>query len=328
MLVDWPLDRLREYRPDRVEPADFDAFWAKTLTQSREAATDAVFTPYDAGLATVDVFDVTFSGYAGQPVKAWFLLPKHLEGPLPCVVNYLGYSGGRGLPHDWLHWSAAGYAHLLMDTRGQGFNPAYPGDTADPDASGAPQAPGFMTRGIGDPQTYYYRRVFTDAVRAVETVRAHSRVDADRVVVTGDSQGGGITIAVAGLVDGLVAAMPNVPFLCHYRRATEITDSAPYSEIVTYLKAHRHDVDQVFSTLSYFDGVNFATRATAPALFSVALMDAVCPPSTVYAAYNHYAAEKEIVVWPYNGHEGGQTLQRVEMLRFAAGQTAAGEALG
>ncbi|WP_257955964.1 acetylxylan esterase [Nocardioides sp. B-3] len=48
-----------------------------------------------------------------------------------------------------------------------------------------------------------------------------------------------------------------------------------------------------------------AARADVPALFSVALMDDVCPPSTVYAAYNHYAGPKEIEVYTYNEHEGG-----------------------
>jgi cephalosporin-C deacetylase len=319
VLVDWPLERLRDYLPERTEPAGFDDFWAATLEQARAAGSDAVFTPYDAGLTTVEVYDVTFSGFAGQPVKGWFLVPRHAEGPLPCVVEYIGYGGGRGLPHDSLHWSAAGYANLIMDTRGQGSNGWLVGDTPDPDAYGGPQAPGFMTRGVTDPEHYYYRRVFTDAVRAVDVARAHPRVDPSRVLITGGSQGGGITIAVAGLVDGLTAVMPNVPFLCHYRRATEVTDAYPYGEIVDYLKAHRTEVDRVFETLSYFDGVNFATRAGAPALFSVALMDDVCPPSTVYAAYNHYAgADKDITVWPYNGHEGGASFQRTEMYRFAA----------
>ena len=34
-------------------------------------------------------------------------------------------------------------------------------------------------------------------------------------------------------------------------------------------------------------------------------MDAICPPSTVFAAYNNYAGPKQVTVWPYNGHEGG-----------------------
>jgi cephalosporin-C deacetylase len=318
MLVDWPLEQLREYRPERDEPADFDDFWKATLDEARTAASPAAFQAYDSGLATVDVFDVTFSGFAGQPVRGWFIAPRGATQPLPCVVEYLGYGNGRGWPHEWLHWSAAGYANFVMDTRGQGSNGSLVGVTPDPDPSGGPQTPGFMTRGVTDPSTYYYRRVFTDAVRAVETAREHPLVDASRVVVGGASQGGGITLAVSGLVEGLAGAMPDVPFLCHYRRATQITDAYPYHELVSYCRTHREEVDQVFATLRYFDGVNFAARATAPALFSVALMDAVCPPSTIFAAYNHYAGAKEISVWPYNGHEGGAGYQRAAQIRHLA----------
>ncbi len=49
----------------------------------------------------------------------------------------------------------------------------------------------------------------------------------------------------------------------------------------------------------------FAARATAPALFSVGLMDPICPPSTVYAAYSVYAGERDIRVWRYADHGGG-----------------------
>jgi cephalosporin-C deacetylase len=318
MFVDWPLERLREYHPDRVEPADFTEFWDTTLAQARAARWPARFEPYDAGMATIEVYDLTFAGYGGHPVRGWFYLPRGLDGPLPCVVSYIGYGGGRGLAHEHLMWPVAGYAHLVMDTRGQGSAGYLRADTPDPEAGPDPHTPGFMTSGIGDPARYYYRRVFTDAVLAVEVARAHPRVDPGRVAVAGGSQGGGITLAVAGLVDDLAAVLPDVPFLCHYRRATEITNEYPYAELVTYCKTHRDHVDRVFTTLSYFDGVNFAARATAPALFSVALMDAVCPPSTVYAAYNHYTGPKQITVWPYNGHEGGAAFQQVEQLRFLA----------
>ena len=81
-------------------------------------------------------------------------------------------------------------------------------------------------------------------------------------------------------------------------------DSLPYGEIAHFCKVHRDRVETVFGTLSYFDGLNFAARANAPALFSVGLMDDIYPPSTVYAAYNHYAGPKEIRVWPFNRHEG------------------------
>jgi cephalosporin-C deacetylase len=264
----------------------------------------------------VETFDVTFNGYGGHPIKGWLLLPRRRQEPLPCVVEYIGYGGGRGFPHDWLLWSAAGFANLVMDTRGQGTAVWRKGDTPDPAPGASPHYAGFMTQGVFDPQTYFYRRVFTDGVRAVEAAKSHPAVDAERIAVTGMSQGGGITIAVGGLEPSVKVVMPDVPFLCHYRRATEITDSSPYSEIVQFCKAHRDKVDDVFNTLSYFDGVNFAARTQVHSLFSVALMDLICPPSTVFAAYNHFVGPKDIDVYAYNDHEGGGTHHKVEQVKF------------
>ena len=97
-------------------------------------------------LTLVDTYDVTFNGYAGQPIKGWFIVPKNVRSVLPCVVEYIGYGGGRGLPHEWLEWANAGYAHFVMDTRGQGSN-WRTGDTPDLEVDGGnPQIPGFMTR--------------------------------------------------------------------------------------------------------------------------------------------------------------------------------------
>src|SRR5262245_64631937 len=117
---DLPLDQLRAYRPAREEPPDFDAFWADTLATSRAAGVAPTFERVAGPLRNVIVDDVTFSGFGGQPIKAWFLAPAGASGPLPVVVEYIGYGGGRSLPWEWLTWSAAGYAHLVMDTRGQG----------------------------------------------------------------------------------------------------------------------------------------------------------------------------------------------------------------
>ena len=315
-FYDLPEDELVSYKPRRDEPGDFDEFWKQTLTEARENPLDAVFEKVDYGLKHIETYDVTFNGFGGQPIKGWFNIPHGRNGVLPCIVEYIGYGGGRGFPMDWLIWASAGYAHFIMDTRGQG-SAWQPGDTSDIEPSGSnPHYPGFMTKGIYNPETYYYRRVFTDAVRAIEAARSHEAVESSRIAVTGKSQGGGISIAVAGLEPSIRAVCPSVPFLCHYRRATEITDTLPYDEISRFLRIHRDKVDVVFRTLSYFDGLNFAARAKAPALFAVGLMDDICPPSTVYAAYNHYAGEKDMRVWRYNQHDGGGTFQVADEIKF------------
>jgi len=314
-FFDLSLEKLYEYYPQRNEPADFDAFWQTTLAETRQRPLEVSFSPLETGLKLIDSYDVRFSGFGGQPIRGWLNLPAGQQNaPLACVVEFIGYGGGRDLAINWLFWAAAGYAHFIMDTRGQGSSWSR-GDTPDSEPEGDPHYPGFMTRGIQNPKSYYYRRVFSDAVRAVEAARAHPAVDKNRVAITGGSQGGGITLATAGLTE-VQAVLPDVPFLCHYRHATQLVASYPYAEISNYCKVHRDKVETVFETLSYFDGLNFAARAKAPALFSAGLMDDICPPSTVFAAYNHYAGPKQIKTYEYNNHEGGANFQTLEKLNF------------
>ena len=143
-----------------------------------------------------------------------------------------------------------------------------------------------------------------------------TRFDASRTVAVGGSQGGGITIAVGGLVPDLAGVAPDVPFLCDFPRAATLTDRHPYREIGLFLKTHRGRTQDVLRTLSYFDGVNLAPRATAPALFSVGLMDPVCPPSTVFATYHRYGGEREIETWRFADHAGGMASQARRQLRW------------
>ncbi|HEY0496758.1 MAG TPA: acetylxylan esterase [Kutzneria sp.] len=319
-LFDLSLAELRTYQPELVEPGDFDEFWRRTLEEAAGHELAARFDPHDAALSEVEVYDASFAGWDGHRISGWLILPKHAPRPMPCVMQYLGYQRGRGTPHDHLVWPASGRAVLVVDPRGQGASVAdHAGDTPDPAGGHNPQSPGFMTRGILDPEHYYYRRVYTDAVRAVDAAKSHPAIDPGRVYVAGASQGGGIATAVAGLRNDVAGALVDVPFLTHFRRALDITDNDPYQEIVRFLKTQRGCDERVFRTLSYFDGALHAARSGCPVLYSVALRDQTCPPSTVFASYNRWAhPDKAIEIYPWNTHEGGSADHRDRQLRWLA----------
>ena len=310
---DLPLPELERHRPAPEEPADFDEFWLGTLKEAAQAEPLVSVRPVDSGLRLTETWDVTFRGFAGDPVRAWFSRPAGVREPLPAVVEFAGYGRGRGLPHERLTWVNAGYAHLLMDNRGQGDQYGVGGDTPDPHAT-APGGPGPAVRGLLAPQDYHYRRLITDAVCAVSAVRALPGVDAGRTAAVGNSQGGGLALAVAGLVPDLAAVLVTAPLLCGIRRALDLTDAGPYGEIAAYLSVRRGAEAAAYRTLAYVEGVSFARRAHAPAHFGVGLRDTVCPPSGAYAAFNRYAEltadapRKEIHPYPYNGHEGGDAV--------------------
>lgn len=305
---------LGAYRSAVEMPDDFAAFWAGTVAEARAAGGEIRLEPAQTSLKLIEVFDVTFPGFGGHPVKGWLALPKQREEKIPVICQYVGYGGGRGFAHEQLHWAASGYAHFRMDTRGQGSGWST-GATPDPVGT-TPSIPGMMTKGILDRNDYYYRRVFTDGVRAVDAVAGLDFVDAERIAVCGGSQGGGIALAVAGIDGRVKAVMPDVPFLCDFPRAVRVAGRDPYLEIVRFLAQHRDKSAKVFEILRYFDGVNFARQSRAAGLFSVALMDDVCPPSTVYGAYQAFAGEKTIVEYEFNNHEGGGPYQDLEQMNW------------
>lgn len=300
MLVDLPLEQLRRYRYPRTAPEGLRGFWDETLASSRAAAGAVVAECLDHPLRTLAVHDVTFPGFGGEPVRGWWLLPPE---PAGVVIEYLGYGGGRGLPHERMLWASHGYAHLVVDSRGQGsiWNV---GETADPHGSG-PAAPGVLTRGVDAPEHLYYRRLLTDAVLAVDAVAQLPGGAGQRVGVVGHSQGGAMALATAALHDGVSVAFARTPFLCGIGRSIEVTDAAPYAELATYLATHRDQAESVLGVLDHVDIAHLAPWVRCPTRVTVGLADMICPPSGIFAAINAMEPPPDVVTWPYNGHEGG-----------------------
>lgn len=301
-VVDLPEEELLLHRVTTPEPADLDEWWAAHLAKTAAAATPVSLTPHEPGLyGPLSVHDVEFSGAHGHRVRGWFLRPPGDE-PLPVVVTYIGYGGGRGIPAQHTLLPSAGYAVLVMDSRGQGGVWSV-GATGDAGSGTGPEHPGVMTKGITSPDDYYYTRLFLDAARAVDVAAELPGVDPDRIGVTGGSQGGALALAASALRPGRVKVChSDVPFLCDLHRAVRIGTTTPYTEISDFLAQHDALVPTVLRTLQYVDCALLARRITAPSLLSVGLMDEICPPSTVYAAYHEISAPKEITVSQFGKH--------------------------
>jgi cephalosporin-C deacetylase len=299
---DLPLAALREHRTATEEPADLDGWWTARLDEARAAASPPSVTRYQAeAYGALPVYDVEFSGARGDRIRAWYLRPPGASSaPMPTVVRFIGYGGGRGLPADHTMLPAVGYALFVMDTRGQGGRWTI-GATGD--LSPGPEYSSVMTRGITRPEDYYYTRLYVDAVRAVETAAGFEGVDGSRIAVSGGSQGGALALATAALLGNQVTAChADVPFLCDIQRAVTLSPSMPYAEVAEFL-AQQVDLESVaLDTLRYVDCALLARRITATCLVSVGLMDDICPPSTVFAAYNAITAAKEIAVFQFGVH--------------------------
>jgi cephalosporin-C deacetylase len=297
---DLPLERLREYHTATEEPAGLDDWWAARLREARALAKPPAFTAHEPGLyAPFEVSDVEFSGGAGDRVRAWYIRPRRAVDRV--VVKFIGYGGGRGIPSEHMLLPALGYAVLVMDSRGQGGNWT---TGATPDGTGTgPEYSQVMTRGITTPESYYYTRMFTDAALAVD-IALELAGPTGKVAVSGGSQGGALALAAAALqAENVAVCHADVPFLCDIQRAITLAPRAPYTEVPQFLAENVDLIPRALDTLRYIDCALLARRITATTLVSAGLMDDVCPPSTVFAAFNEInAPDKDIAVYPFSGH--------------------------
>jgi cephalosporin-C deacetylase len=294
--IDWPLDQLRDYRPETSREPDFDDYWQMTMAEALAQPLRAELTPCGLPARDLECFSVRFDGYGGSRIAGWYLRPPG-SGPFPAVCVYHGYSGRGPRLLDLLPLAYQGIAVLSMDCRGQN------GESQDTASYPEGRSPGWMTQGIREKWSYYYRYVYADAVRALELLAQREEVDEKRLAVTGVSQGGGLTLAAAALSQLPILALPDIPFLADFRRAIRIATAGPYLEIPNFLKAHPYTEDAVFRTLSYCDTLNLAGRIQCRTVMLNCLWDDICPPSTVFGVYNQIRAEKRIEVYPYHKHE-------------------------
>ncbi len=302
-LIDMPLEKLKVYEGRNPRPADFDEYWDKALAELDKVAPAASFEPHTLPTSVADAYKLTFTSSRGAKIFAKFMKPKNIKGKAPAVLIFHGLSGSSGEWSDLIKFAAEGYVVAAMDTRGQG---GYSEDVGG--VPGTTYATPFMRGFDGTPEDLLCKDLFLDTAQLARTVAALDYVDETRMVATGGSQGGALTLACAALFPTLKLCAPTYPYLCDYKRVWEMDlDKGAYDGIRYYLRnfdpRHEH-IDEFFTKLGYIDLQFLAPRIRAKVMMSTGLMDTTCPPSTQFSAYNKISSEKQVIIYPDYGHEG------------------------
>lgn len=299
MLVDLSYEELIKYKPVQNKENDFDEFWAETLNEAKSEDLKPNVEKIDYIVKEIDAFKAYYNGYGGARICGWYLLPKSFKPPFPVLLWFHGYGDNKQKINYYLKWLLMGYAVFAIDIRGQN------GESMDNNSYPSPSAVGYMTKGVFDKNKYYYRYVYADCIRALDFLASRKEIDMSRICITGASQGGGLTLATAALDERPKLAIAEIPYLCHYRRAVEWAEDFPnitYIEFQNVIKKYPEREEEMFKTLSYFDNLNLADKIKSRTIISCAMKDTCCPPSTIFAVYNHIEAEKQMIKMPYYVH--------------------------
>jgi len=288
-----------------MPPADFRDFWLETLNEIGDGPPEAKVAEgrYSPSGYLDHRFDVSWSGLGGVQVGGWLFRPMTSRGRSPAVVYYPGYGGqvwDRG------DLSRRGYVAFACSPRG--------GLLSDPDYKASISS--MLCEGIETPQTYSFRGVYADAIQAVRFVHSLPEVDSHRVYVCGASGGAACAAAAAAFAEGVAGLAAEIPFMTDFPCVLEQVDTAPYSEVVQYVRDHPGMADTIRTTLSYFDTVSFAPEIGVPTIVSYGEDDRVCPPATVRTFFDALRCVKALAVYPSRGHSRGADFLELSLAFF------------
>lgn len=290
------IEDLEKLAPPLTSQPDLEEYWDRTLAKLKDKPLNATRSLVETPLAYMEAYKVEYEGFDDTRICGWYLLPRLSRSEkIPCVIHYHGYTGSKGYPEDYASYILMGIAVFSIDIRGQG------GETGNRLDQSYGMTRGWITQGILQRDTCYYKAITIDALRALDWVSEQPEVDPSRLCASGVSQGGGLAMIAAALSDKPAIAVAHIPNMCQMDFGV-LNSSSSLSEAAAFIERFPEHLNTVIDTLSYYDNMNLAHRIRIPILVTVGLKDPVTMPETIYAAYNRIASKKEIIPYPFTGH--------------------------
>ncbi len=283
-------------KPKTRRPKDFDVFW-KSTTEELEVIAPRYTIDSDPTNSDgkTSCFKVSYFSLRQNLIHGWYCHPNR-GGNFPGLLINPWYGEKEVRAPKYI--AELGYAVLAYQARGFEVNQSsYPRENSS-----------YMTLGIENPKTYVFRDIIAHAIRGIDFLYAQSEVDKKRIGTAGPSQGGGLSLILAGLDYRVTAAAADFPFLSCFELALPQADY-PYKEIEDYLRENPDKRDATMETLSYFDALNFANKIQVPVLINMGLLDHICPPASVIATYNSIRGSKKLKTYPTATHNDQNSLR-------------------
>ncbi|MBD0777839.1 acetylxylan esterase [Maribacter sp. ANRC-HE7] len=284
------------FSPEKIKPTtnlpdDFKAFWDKGKEELSKIPVRPVLTLMPERCTDkADVYHVSIDNIKGK-IYGILCKPK-AEGKYPAILHVPG-AGIRPYYGD-VKGAEQGFVTFQMGIHGIPVN-------LDPvvykDLMAGPLK-NYWTTNMDDKDQYYYKRVYLGCIRALDFIESLDCFDGENIGITGQSQGGALSIITAGLdkrIDYLASVHPALSDLTGYLHGR--TGGWPHM----FRNEYTNKTEKI-ETSKYYDVVNFARFVTVPGWYSWGYNDDVCPPTTAYSAYNVISAPKELHIFQETQH--------------------------
>lgn len=295
-----------EFRPGFDEPADFRQFWKKQLKALRREKMKVSLTPVAIpGKDSLNYvcYDLEINCLDFRPVRGYLAMPRNARRRSLPIAIYAHSAGAltasytKASVKKAVSLASTGGGAIALDINAHGILNGQ--DDAYYEAM-EKELHGYSGWHITDHETYYFRGMFLRLVRALDYLCSRKEWDRKRVLITGGSQGGAQSAALAGLDPRVRMVVVDVPAMWD-TGGMLLGRSSCWNKPL-----EREGVDSPAAKIvPYYDAANMMRHYTGDLVVNVGLIDLTCPPASVWSVYNICpASSKSIHPCAWKGHSG------------------------
>ena len=291
-------------RPMTDMPEDFAAFWERAKAENAKIPMDPRVERAEQWCTDkVDVYYVRLQSFRkDNSVYGYVSVPKS-KGPHPAVLYVPGAGVAKTKPSTYM--AEKGVITMTLGIHGIPLD--MPDENYDILKNGALYNYQFVN--LDNRDQYYYKRVFMGCIRAIDYLFTRPEFDGERLMVSGGSQGGGLSIVTTALDPRVKYFVCFYPALCdHMGYLYDRAGGWPH--MFDRTRVYFRTAERILNS-RYYDAANFARLIRVPGFFSWGYNDLSCPITSMYSAYNVVTAPKELVLELRNGHRRSERQNRL-----------------
>jgi cephalosporin-C deacetylase len=283
-------------RPTVTNPGDFTTFWSTAKSDLEKIPLDARVTLLpERCTGKVNVYEVNLQNYPGNARLYGILCVPKVDGKCPALLTV----PGAGVRPYYGNLAMAEKGIITLDIGIHGVPVTL--DQSVYTSLGAGALNGYQNFNLDDRDRFYYKRVYLGCLRANDFIATLPQFDGVNLAVTGGSQGGALSIVTAALdkrVKWLAAYYPALSDVTGYLHGR----AGGWPHYFHKDNLAFNNKKEKIETCGYYDVVNFARFVKIPGIYSWGFNDDVCPPTSMYAAYNVIPGEKQLFLALETGH--------------------------
>jgi len=289
-------------------PKDFDSYWIGEKQVLKSLRMEVKFKNSEINEPGFECFDAEINCTGPKSVRGYFAKPTKAAAkslPIVLLVHAAGVKGSwcRSETRDALRYAKMGNGALCFDLNAHGMLNGQPDEYYTNLEAG--ELKDYYISGLESRKDFYFRGMYLRLIRTLDFLTKQPEWDGKRILVIGESQGGGQALAAAGLDSRVSAVVATVPAMCDWG-GTLVNRKGGWPQPFE----RKGDREKMMNVLPYFDTAHLLKNSKATLVVEIGLIDNTCPSTSVYAAINQAKGKKIIYPVTYREHSWPNVVQR------------------